>query len=239
MACAEENNLLEPRRKRLPRGRHALPPEEVARDQRERILAAFPEVVAEHGYHSTTISHIVERAGVARGAFYKQFDDKHACFAAAHEAAHERLYGALILPCYTRVGLAERIEASLAAGMQRLAEEPGTARLLAVEAPGADGEIAARHHAWLRRYGALLGRAALGVGKTTVPAPSVAPMIVGGLVSVVAERVLSDDVQSLPALAPDLAAYLLLFYRSPDAAAAPVASPPQSAQPPLVLGSSP
>ena len=34
------------------------------------------DAFAAKGYHSTSISHIVERAGIARGTFYKYFDNK-------------------------------------------------------------------------------------------------------------------------------------------------------------------
>ena len=79
----------EPRR--LPRGRHALAPEQVLADQRARLLAAVPGVVAEHGYEAMSVADIVKRAAVSRNAFYKNFSDKQECFAIAHEAGHERL----------------------------------------------------------------------------------------------------------------------------------------------------
>ena len=72
--------------RRLPRGRHALAPEQVLQDQRERLLAAVPGVVAERGYEAMTVADIVKRAAVSRNAFYRNFSDKQDCFATAHEA---------------------------------------------------------------------------------------------------------------------------------------------------------
>jgi AcrR family transcriptional regulator len=206
-----------PRKKKpLPRGPYALPPEVVAKDQRERLLAALPEAVAEHGYEGTTVSHIVEIAGVARGAFYKQFVDKRDCFAAAHEAAHERLLGVLTFPCYARAGLAERVEGSLGAGLAFLASEPELARLLTVEAPAAGPEIAKRHHEWMNRYGALLRRAALGQPEIVMPSRAIEPVIVGGIASSIAERVLAGKVEQLEDLLSELVAYVLACYHSPE-----------------------
>jgi AcrR family transcriptional regulator len=203
------------KKKALPRGPYALPPDVVAKDQRERLLAALPEAVAEHGYEGTTVSHIVEIAGVARGAFYKQFVDKRACFAAAHEAAHERLLGVLTFPCYSRASLAERVEGSLGAALVFLASEPELARLLTVEAPAAGPEIAKRHHEWMNRYGALLRRAALGHPEIVMPPRSFEPVIVGGISSAIAEQVLAGQTEHLPDQLPELAAYVLACYRSP------------------------
>ena len=82
--------------RRLPRGRHALAPDEVLRDQRERLLAAVPAVVAERGYEAMSVADIVKAAAVSRNAFYKNFSDKQECFATAHELGHERLFEVLV-----------------------------------------------------------------------------------------------------------------------------------------------
>jgi AcrR family transcriptional regulator len=66
-------------RTRLPRGPHDLPAEEVRRVQRERLVRAAVETVAELGYAATTVREIVRRAGVSLKAFYDHFDDKQDC----------------------------------------------------------------------------------------------------------------------------------------------------------------
>src|SRR5215218_1643249 len=142
--------------KRLPRGRHALAPNEVLADQRRRLVAAVPGVVAEHGYDATSVADVVKAAAVSRNAFYKNFADKQECFAAAHEAAHERLLQILEGPCDRGASVEERIETFLGAALDMLASEPEVARLLFVEAPSAGEEVALRYHEWLRRYGTLL-----------------------------------------------------------------------------------
>lgn len=50
---------------RLPRGRHGLSPEYVARNQRERLIAGLTEVLYEKGYQDTTVSLIGQRAAVS------------------------------------------------------------------------------------------------------------------------------------------------------------------------------
>ena len=199
--------------RRLPRGRHALAPEEVVRDQRERLLAAVPGVVAEKGYEAMSVADIVKAAAVSRNAFYKNFGDKQECFAIAHETGHERLLEVLSQRCDEGATIEERVERSLAAGLDALASEPDVARLLFVEAPSAGEEIALRYHEWLRRYGTLLRAAAPEMSPESIPAPEVEGVIVGGIASRVASEVLHGKAKSLPDLAGPLVEYVLAFYR--------------------------
>jgi AcrR family transcriptional regulator len=196
----------------LPRGPHALPAAEVARNQRERIFAALLEVVREHGYPGTSVARVLAVAGVSSRDFYKQFADKRECFALVHEAAQERLLAVLVAPCEPGVELAERVRRSLGAGLDLLAAEPALAHLLVLEAPSAGGEIAARHHQWLSRYADLLDQAAADLPDARRPSHSTQLTIVGGLVSRIAQRVLAEEADRLPELAPQLIEVVLSFY---------------------------
>jgi AcrR family transcriptional regulator len=212
----------EPRR--LPRGRHALAPEQVREDQRQRLVAAVPRVVAEHGYEATSVADIVKAAAVSRNAFYENFADKQACFAAAHEACHERLLAILERPCEKGASVEERIETALGAALNTLAAEPEVARLLFVEAPSAGEEIALRHHEWLRRYGTLLRSAVpQAVAKSSL-AVEIDQVIVGGIASRVASEVLQGRASQLRVLTPHFVDYVLAFYGpgQPDPRAAGV-----------------
>lgn len=199
--------------RRLPRGRHALAPDEVLRDQRERLLDAVPGVVAEHGYEAMSVADIVKAAAVSRNAFYKNFADKHECFAIAHDQGHERLFELLQAPCEEGATIEERVERSLSAGLEALAADPDLARMLFVEAPSAGEEIALRYHEWLGRYGTLLRSAAPDLPAEAIPAPEVEGVIVGGIASRVASEVLNGRAKSLPELAAPFVEYVLAFYR--------------------------
>lgn len=199
--------------RRLPRGRHALAPEEVLRDQRERLLAAVPGVVAERGYEAMSVADIVKAAAVSRNAFYKNFSDKQECFATAHEQGHDRLFELLVQPCEEGATIEERVERSLAAGLDALAAEPDVARLLFVEAPSAGEGIALRYHEWLQRYGTLLRSAAPEMPPEAQPAPEVEGVIVGGIASRIASEVLNGRAAELPDLSAPLVEYVLAFFR--------------------------
>jgi AcrR family transcriptional regulator len=202
--------------KRLPRGRHALAPEEVLRDQRERLIAAVPRVVAEHGYEAMSVADIVKAAAVSRNAFYKNFADKQECFAVAHDVGHERLFEVLTGRCETAATLEERVEGALSAGLEAMASDPDLARMLFVEAPSAGEEIALRYHEWLRRYGTLLRAAAPDLSPQALPAPDVEGVIVGGIASRVASEVLHGRAAKLADLVAPLIEYVLTFFRLGD-----------------------
>jgi AcrR family transcriptional regulator len=59
------------------------PPEEVARNQRERLFAAAVAVASEKGYEAMTVADLLELSGVSRSAFYVHFADKSECLTAA------------------------------------------------------------------------------------------------------------------------------------------------------------
>lgn len=67
----------------LPRGRHKLAPDTVRSSQRERLMRAIVECVANHGFEATTVPMVVRTARVSGNAFYEFFEDKTECFLAA------------------------------------------------------------------------------------------------------------------------------------------------------------
>ncbi|NLC98473.1 MAG: TetR/AcrR family transcriptional regulator [Actinomycetales bacterium] len=85
----------EPQERALPRGPHGLTRAEVEESQRDRLMWAIAEAVAEKGYNATTVADVISRAKVSRTTFYQLFNDKLACFLAANLAASELLIGVL------------------------------------------------------------------------------------------------------------------------------------------------
>jgi AcrR family transcriptional regulator len=72
----------------LPRGYGALPREVSRAAQRQKLVEACFELLAEGGgYESVSIDAIVKRAGVSKSTFYDHFSDKQAAFVATWEHA--------------------------------------------------------------------------------------------------------------------------------------------------------
>ncbi|HTR74249.1 MAG TPA: TetR/AcrR family transcriptional regulator [Solirubrobacterales bacterium] len=76
-----------------------VPRKEVEENQRERLYGATVAAVANKGYGKTTVSDLIELAGVSRTTFYRYFDDKEACFLKTLELLLVGIAG------LTRVGL--------------------------------------------------------------------------------------------------------------------------------------
>lgn len=151
MAELEEQGL-----RRLPPGSHGIPADVVARNQRERLVAAMAEACAEKGYAGTSVADVAKRAGVSSVTFYKQFADKRDCLLAAHRQLLGRLLEEL-----DRVregaGESEKGEAALRALLAVFAADPPSARLLTVEALAAGPEGSKRHDAAVEAFAERLG----------------------------------------------------------------------------------
>ncbi|WP_433563954.1 TetR/AcrR family transcriptional regulator [Nocardia sp. CA-151230] len=133
--------------RQLPRGRHGLPRETVVAAQRDRILLALAEAMAENGYVGTPVAAVIKRAGVSRETFYEQFRSKEDCFEAAYERAAELMLTGMLAATGTEFDgetRTERIERLLGAYLDALAGQPAYARLFLVEVYAVGPEAIAR-----------------------------------------------------------------------------------------------
>lgn len=172
----------------LPRGRHGIPPEQVADSQRWRLLGAAAEVLAERGYARTKASDIAAQAGVSRGTFYKHFDNLHACLLAAYEMTADCVCD---LADAAREGEGDweaRLRTALGEVLSFLAGEPALAHLLGPELAAGVPEIAAARER-------LVGRL-VEVGLERRP--------LEGALALVSERVAAKETDRLSDLAPQL-----------------------------------
>lgn len=126
----------------LPRGRHSLTREQVETSQRERLLLAMCEAVAERGYVATSVADVLARARVSRETFYRYFADKQACFHAAHDRGVEILLGEMgeALRPGTEATPLERLDRATARYLEVLAAHPAIARTFLVEVYAAGPE---------------------------------------------------------------------------------------------------
>lgn len=89
------NQALPWRGEPLPRGRHKLAADTVRSSQRDRLLRAVIECVAEYGFEGTTVPMTVAAARVSGNAFYEFFTDKTDCFLAACDVVATELLAEL------------------------------------------------------------------------------------------------------------------------------------------------
>jgi AcrR family transcriptional regulator len=204
---------------RPPRGRHRLPPEVIARSQRERLLEAAVRVVAEKGYGATTVADLTREAGISRTTFYAMFEDKEACFLAAYDTVADALVRRIAKAYEAEERWPERARAGLAALLDALAEEPAIARLAMVDVGAAGPAAQRRYRAALQRLTPLFeeGRD-FAPGGRGLPA-NTSRMAIGAVAGLVADELAEGRAEYLPSLLSDLLFATLVPYIGPVAAA--------------------
>jgi AcrR family transcriptional regulator len=207
-------------RRGLPRGPQALPREQVAADQRERLYTAMIQTVDQQGFVASTISDLVKLAGVSRRSFYEHFENKDECLLATYDSLVERLTARIVSGYVHDAPWIEQVDALVHAIFDAASERPDAARLVSIEM-GAAGPVGierwARDAEQLTRFVSELFKHAPGEG--TVPDP-VARAIVGALRTILYARVrrrrssraLKTELQKL---IPDLVSWIAGYYPSP------------------------
>jgi len=205
------------RRWRLPRGRHGLPRELVARSQRERLLAAVVRVTAAKGYEGMSVADILEQAGVGRQSFYELFADKRDCLLAAHDVLVDDLEATVAVALEGPQPWPERVRATLAAVLDWFAANPDATRVTLVEL-AAIGPIAReRFQDSFHRFTTLLDE---GLDAPQVPAelPNITSLAAGTALARIYEETVWGRTSDLPKLLPELTFELLVPFVGEDVA---------------------
>jgi len=199
---------------RLPRGRHGLSPEFVARNQRERLIAGLIQALYEVGYQKTTVSLIGQRAAVSKSDFYKHFESKDDCFIAAYDQAVTRIRERVLESCDASGGKdwSLRISDAIDALLKLLTAEPALASIVLVEGLRAGRGVYDRYQEALDSFvGYLREGAPEAPGGTEVPAAT-DEAVVGGVASMLGRRVLAGEAEQLGQLFPEILEFVLSAY---------------------------
>jgi AcrR family transcriptional regulator len=172
----------------------------VARNQRERLVAAMAEVCAERGYAEASVARVARRAGVSSVTVYELFAGKQDCMLAAHRQLLERL-----LEEVDRAGKDDPgavVQAALRTALALFAADPPSARLLTVEILAAGPEGVERHGAMVEAFAERLGTG----DDASAPARDWVP--VAGILALVGKLVVAGEAGRLPELEDELVATL-------------------------------
>jgi len=199
---------------RLPRGRHGLSPEFVARNQRERLISGLTQALYEVGYQKTTVSLIGQRAAVSKSDFYKHFESKDECFFAAYETAIERVRERIVGACAAASNdpWALRIREGIVALVMLFTADPALATITLVEGLRAGPGMYDRYQAAVDSFVPYLrdGAPAAPGGEPVPEATDEA--VVGGIASLLGRRVLAGEAERLDELLPDILEFALSPY---------------------------
>jgi AcrR family transcriptional regulator len=205
---------------RLPRGRHGLSPEFVARNQRERLITGLIEALYEFGYQKITVSLIGQRAAVSKSDFYKHFESKDDCFVAAYDVAIERIQERVLAACEASRGeaWAQRVLAGIDALLGLFAAEPALGSIALVEGLRAGRGVYDRYQAAVELFvGYLRDGAPLTPAGAEVP-EATGEAVVGGIASLMGRRILAGEAEQLPELFPEILEFALTAFLGADEA---------------------
>jgi AcrR family transcriptional regulator len=185
----------------------------VAGSQRERVLAAMRDQVAEHGFKAVPVAAVIAQAGVSRKTFYDLYGSKEECFVAVYERELGRLLDSTLRAFEGDEPWADRLRTALGVLLGALADDPAAARICFVEVLSAGPRALARRNEAMAALDPLFD----GGNSGRTRSRAVAAGAVGYLAEVLNREVAGGRAAALPELRGDLMHAL-----------APAASTPQS-----------
>jgi AcrR family transcriptional regulator len=217
------------RYRRLPTGAHGIDPEEVKRDQRERLQSAIVELIAERGYQAVRILDLTKLARVSRPTFYSLYNDKEELFLSAYDEIAQRT-ARTVIEAYEAQDAPNRHLQAIHAFAELAVATPEAMSLMVLGAFGAGPKAIERRNHTLEaleqsirvsRGGGGGGGGAEGrVGGETESGTARAKetgedltvkVILGGIREVTAARLRKGRVGELPGLADELAAWAACY----------------------------
>jgi AcrR family transcriptional regulator len=208
------------RYRRLPTGAHGLDPEEVQRDQRERLQAALIELIARQGYQAVRILDLTKLARVSRPTFYSLYTDKEELFLAAYDDIAGCTAQTVLQAYDVQAPQVERMQAAMRAFADLAAAKPDAVSLLVLGAFGAGARALERRNLTLQALEqsirASRDRASAG-GRGRRPRKQdssgdlTVKIILGGIREVTAARLREGRATELPDLADQLTAWAMSY----------------------------
>jgi len=225
---------MERRYRRLPTGVHGLDPDDVRRDQRQRLQTALIELIADRGYQAIRILDLTKLARVSRPTFYSLYTDKEELFLAAYDEITARTVRRIMAAYETQGTAGERLRRAMRAFAQLAADEPQAVSLMVLGAFGAGPKALERRNRTLQALEARIRAARLaGVtrkGSTGTGGHRAAhkrtdadtsdltvKVILGGIREVAAARLRRGKAGELPSLADELATWAESYPAKPPA----------------------
>lgn len=184
----------------------------MARNQRERIIAAVAQVASVHGYGEMSVQHIVREAGVSRRTFYEQFKNKDQAFLAAYDGASGLLIASIRHAIDAESTPETKVSAGFGAFLELLAASPAFAKMCIVEVLAAGPEAIARRARTMEEFTRMFEEGAQEALGDAAPSPLIAETIVGGVYETVYRRIARGETAELLKLLPDLTESALLPY---------------------------
>ena len=179
---------------------------------RGKIVSGIARAVADYGYAHLTVEQVLAQAGVTAGEFEAHFSNLEQGLIAAQEDFHERLRLEIAAACDLDRAWPDNVRAALDAALAYVADANVMARGFAVEATAASLVACERQYAALEALADLLREGRRFYPRAAQMPPVTERALIGGVASIVSDRLLSEEPRALIDLEPQLAEFLLVPY---------------------------
>jgi AcrR family transcriptional regulator len=200
---------------RLPSGPHRLTSEQVADDQRQRLIDAMVQLAGERGYAATTVADIIKRAEVSRKTFYAHFGERKQLLLAAFDATAPVVFEKVEAAAQRTGGPTRQLEALMLRLCRLARESPGTIALSTIEVAAADPAGSQRRDKLIDDYGQLIDRCLRSDGTHPKMPATLARALAGGTHRTIDAHLREGCANELPALAPQLARWTRGYHPFP------------------------
>lgn len=201
---------------RLPRGPHRLTADQVAADQRQRLIEAMVQLAGKNGYAATTVAGIIERAEVSRKTFYAHFADREKLLLAAFDTTSRVVLEEVRIASQRTGGATRQIEA-LTRRLCRVAREsPSTIALSTNEIAALDPTGLEHRELLMGDYGELIDECLRANSKQPALPSMLARALAGGAHRTIDAYLRTGRSLELSALAPELARWTRSYHPVPS-----------------------
>jgi AcrR family transcriptional regulator len=201
---------------KLPRGPHQLTSEQIAADQRERLIDAMLQLAGETGYTATTVAEIIERAEVSRKTFYAHFADRDGLLLAAFDATAPVALEQVRTASRRTGGPTRQIEALMRRLCRVARESPDTIALATIEIAAVNPDGLERHDRLIGDYGDLIDECLRGDVEQSVLPSTLSRALAGGVHRTIDAYLRAKRGGELTALAPELARWTRSYFPVPS-----------------------
>jgi AcrR family transcriptional regulator len=202
---------------KLPRGPHRLTSEQVASDQRQRLIDAIVQLAGERGYAATTVADIIKRAEVSRKTFYAHFDERKQLLLAAFDATAPAVFEQVEAAARRTGGPTRQLEALMLRLCRLARASPGMIALSTIEVVAANPAGLQRHDRLMGDYGQLVDRCLRSDGAQPEMPATLTRALAGGTHRTIDTYLREGRADELVALAPQLARWTRAYHPFPPA----------------------
>lgn len=198
----------------------------------EGALEAMLLSVGARGYEKASVQEVLERTGMSRERFQRQFGGKEACFAQAYEIAADRLSAEVLEAGRAAESWPAGFRAALAHLLHTIAEQPLLAKALLIEVRAARGAAWAKHQQMIEQLATAVDSARGKPGAMPTTTALTAQFVVGAIEEAICVEIGAGRTATVERLLPDLTHLAVLNYFGEDQAWLELGSPePQRVDP--------